>query len=148
MLRKISSNSQEHIEDMKIMKELNNKSAEPKVGLFWYDLKRNKLVGVHKISLDNAFDNGNGRKTIDELHKDVFKDISDFYPQYNDFMDMERGRVFYNYRKNIFIVKVGDWIEMFPNVKQLIINNFNLPVNTEFSIDEHWNVGCGESDLY
>lgn len=57
-----------------------------------------------------------------------------------------RGRIFYN--AGTYIVKVGDWINEIDNEKfsELIQDEFNLPDDFQFEIDEHWNLGHGWSE--
>ena len=52
-------------------------------------------------------------------------------------------------------VAVGSWIEgkihnevvLDPEfVRELIIDEFNLPDDVEFKVDEHWNIGHGWSE--
>ena len=62
-----------------------------------------------------------------------------------DYTKYPRGRVF-EVKDKGFKVCVGNWIKDYPEVKQLVIDEFQLPENTEFVIDRHWDLGRGWSD--
>jgi hypothetical protein len=47
-----------------------------------------------------------------------------------------RGRIF-EIKDKGFAVCVGNWIKDYPQVKQLVKNEFQLPENTEFIVDQH-----------
>lgn len=64
-----------------------------------------------------------------------------------DYTKVPRGRVF-EFKPNKFIVFTGSWINDYPVVKQLVKREFNLPDNTEFRIDEHWDIGHGWSEEF
>jgi hypothetical protein len=136
-----------HKDAIETMKRF-TKSEKGFVGIFWYDSENNELAGIIKTPVETAFDNRRGSKTTDVLHKDLWRNIRRLFPEKETFMDLERGRIFYDYRDDKFIVKIGDWIKQMPQAKEIIIQEFELPKNTEFDIDEHWNIGRGESDLY
>ena len=43
---------------------------------------------------------------------------------------------------------VGNWIDKYPQCKDEIIYEFQLPEDTEFVKDVHWNIGRGFSDEF
>jgi hypothetical protein len=136
-----------HDDAIETMKNFAKQGAS--VGIFWYDISTDELVGVSKIPAAVAFDNKRGSKTTPVLHKDFFPAIAGRFPNAFTFMDIERGRVFYDYINNKYIIKVGDWAQKYPKLKELIIAEFKLDGQiVEISQDEHWNLGRGESDLY
>lgn len=62
-----------------------------------------------------------------------------------DYTKYPRGRIFEIKNKG-FVVCVGKWINDYPRVKRLVTDEFQLPENTEFIIDQHWDLGHGWSD--
>jgi hypothetical protein len=40
-----------------------------------------------------------------------------------------------------FVVCVGHWITQYPSAKAEILKEFNLPKDTKFLIDSHWDLG-------
>jgi hypothetical protein len=121
------------------------------VGIFWYDKNAGELFGVDKMhSMEKDF-NINGLKTSNTLHKDFWR------KQYHkdtalgrvtkfrgDYPIIPRGRVWERKGKG-FAVTVGDWIKDKKKKKKLILIEFDLPENTEFIIDPHWDIGSGWS---
>lgn len=114
-----------------------------------------KSVEVSSIKL-----NAKGIGTIGKLHQDFWKkqyhkahvknDIdSPYYKKFN-YILIPRGRIFYN--NGEFIVMVGDWLtdpqyEVDINeLRELLIDEFDLPENFKFQQDEHWNIGRGWSE--
>ena len=58
-------------------------------------------------------------------------------------MYVPRGRVF-EFKNEGFKVYTGKWIDNYPQVKDLIIEEFQLPKeDTEFRQDYHWDIGHG-----
>lgn len=63
-------------------------------------------------------------------------------------MYVPRGRVF-EFQDEGFRVYTGKWINDYPNVKELIIKEFQLPIDkTKFLIDSHWDIGHGWSQEF
>lgn len=113
---------------------------KPEVGSFFYDLKNKKLMLVDTIPMELARDSGNGIKTTDKLHRDIW-DENDMQGSY---MDTPRGRVFYNSKTNEYEIMVGDWVKDAPNVKELVIKRFHLEnQNVVVKQDDHWDIGNG-----
>lgn len=136
-----------------IMKENNKYQDDAMVGLFWYDIENDELFGVSSVIAsdinfyESEFFNA-PTKSISKLHYAVWQ------KEYNKGKDkrfqakyttVPRGRVF-EVKDRGFIVCVGTWINDYPNVKKLIIDEFQLPEDTEFIVDSHWNLGHGWSD--
>ena len=61
-----------------------------------------------------------------------------------NYMDIPRGRVFYDKNEQKFIIKVGDWIDDFPEAEQVIVDTYELNDSSyELIKDYHWNIGNG-----
>ena len=116
----------EHNDFINIMSEgLHNKN--PKVGIFTYNPKDNKLVDVIAKSLD-------------------CKDIINYKNIINE--NKPRGRVFY--KDNKFLITVGSWINENENYKviDLVEKEFDLTnEDTEIVEDSHWDIGSGWENL-
>lgn len=145
--------------DVNALKELMNANIshqdDAEVGIFWYDPASNDLFGVKSASVDdvdfyhsNLFDAD--VKTCRPLHYKVWE--KEFYRGKDsrfrgDYTQVPRGRVFY-VKDRGFVVITGSWINEFPQVPELIRYEFNLPQDTEFQIDPHWDLGHGWSDKF
>ena len=56
-----------------------------------------------------------------------------------DNQDTPRGRIFYDVKNDLFVIKVGSWIYNYSTIEQLIIDEFNLTGQKyKFEIDGHW----------
>ena len=137
-----------------IMKENNNYVGEPCVGIFWYDPNEDELFGVRSnLAEDTEYyysDMLNQYvRTTKFLHYAIWQKESnrgkDERFQTLDYTKYPRGRIF-EIKDKGFEVYVGNWIKDYPQCKQLIIDEFDLPQNTEFIIDVHWDLGHGWSD--
>ena len=132
---------------------LNMEESEdnPYLGIFWYDRKRNELFGVEKRLAEDipyyhspTFDCN--VKTISKLHETVWQ--KNHYRGKDkrfigDYKNTPRGRVYQI--EDSFVVFTGKWIDNYPEAKEEILFEFNLPKNTEFRQDYHWNIGHGLS---
>lgn len=129
---------------------------EPYVGIFWYDTENNELFGVSSVMTNEVnpyhsslFDAD--VKTCNTLHyqfwkRNHFKGKDKRFIK-TDYTSVPRGRVFSLNDDDEFIVCVGSWINDYPEAKQEIIDEFQLPKDkTEFKIDVHWELGHGWSD--
>lgn len=138
-----------------VMLENMNHQADSEVGIFWYDPKRQELFGVKSASVDDVAWYHSSLfnkdvKTCKPLHYKVWekehyrgKDV-----RFNgDYTLVPRGRIFY-IKDEGFVVVVGEWINNYPEAKDEILYEFNLPDDTEFRIDSHWNLGHGWSDKF
>lgn len=122
------------------------------VGIFWYDVNKQELFGVKAVEAHNCpfhqsklFDKR--VKTCDSLHEAVWKRYHYSKKDHRyagKYTLTPRGRVFYVEDEG-FIVVTGDWIDKHPEAKEEIIIEFNLPEDSTFIKDEHWNIGHGDS---
>lgn len=140
---------------MDVMKDNDKYKDDPYVGCFWYDPQRDELFGVYSVLADDApmFDSklfNTKVRTGRKLHKDIWNK-----EQYKgkdkrfkgDHTLIPRGRVF-QLEDGSFKVMVGDWIDEYPQCKDEVIYEFQLPEDTEFVKDNHWNIGRGFSDEF
>lgn len=129
---------------------------EGEVGIFCYDPKTQELFGVKSASVEDvpfyksSLFNGVMVKTCRPLHykvweKEYFRGKDKRFS--GDYTKVPRGRIFY-IKDEGFVVIVGDWIDSYPEAKSEIIYEFNLPENTKFKKDVHWNIGHGWSDKF
>ena len=124
---------------------------DPYLGIFWYDPNKKDLFGVVKTLAEkedyyksNLFNCE--VKTCSTLHYKVWDQMYRRHRVINkDHTLMPRGRIF-EIKDNGFIVCVGSWINKYPEAKKMILDEFMLPENTEFNVDEHWDIGHGWSD--
>ena len=146
--------------DVNALKELMSENIQHQedgeVGIFWYDTSSQDLFGVRAASVEDVpfykstlFDNKEV-KTCRPLHYKVWD--REYHrgrdPRFRgDYTKVPRGRVFF-VKDTGFIVVVGDWIHDHPEVRDLVIDEFNLPEDTEFRVDSHWNLGHGWSDKF
>ena len=139
---------------MEVMAYNDQFQGEPNLGCFWYDPEKEELFGVGKSparDLEWYFSKQFGKeiRTGHALHKNIWnkeqhrgKDN-----RFNgNFTKKPRGRVF-EFKDDGFKVMTGSWINYYPEAKEEIIYEFDLPEdNTEFIIDRHWDLGHGWSD--
>lgn len=141
-------------EARRLMESNRGKDNEPKVGIFWYDPRKNDLFGVrsHRVS-DYVKSNSPsefGSVSCSEMHEDVWK--KEFYRQkYKNggvgpftgaYEMVPRGRIFYNPEDNVFTIAVGSWIEQYPQAVSLIEEEFNLKdTKHEVKTAHHWDIG-------
>ena len=116
-----------------------DKQDDAYVGIFWYDTNKQELFGVKSAALEDVpfyksklFDGE--VKTCRPLHYAVWH--KEFHRKkdkrfFGDYTQVPRGRVFYVKDKG-FVVTVGSWIDDYPEAKQEILYEFNLPDDTEF----------------
>ena len=143
---------QETNDMMNNMIEVMEVQEQPKVGSFWYDITNDELFGVYSMLADDAkpfkSEYGEETRTGTMLHEQIWKKeqfrkkdsrFSDNYTQ------VPRGRVFKIGDR--FVVMTGDWIDKHPSAKAQIIFEFDLPEDTEFRKDIHWDIGHGWSDM-
>lgn len=155
------SSEQEHNDAINLMKGFMD-NGKPKVGIFWYNYNDNVLFGVEKGDAELYTNQGN-QITYPKLHRTywqkqhfraVKKEDTDsiFYKEHN-YTLIPRGRIFLE--NGIFFVNVGSWINGQINgqnciskdkLRELIIDEFNLPDDFVFRIDHHWDIGHGWSE--
>lgn len=157
----VQSSSKEHNDAINLMKGFMD-NEKPKVGIFWYNYIDNTLFGVEKGDAELYAEQGN-IITYPKLHKTYWQKQhhravsknetnSVFYKEHN-YTLIPKGRVFLE--NNVFYVNVGSWINGEINgqncidknkLRELIIDEFNLPDDFIFRIDYHWNIGHGWSE--
>jgi hypothetical protein len=129
--------------------------GDPYVGIFWYDTRKQELFGVKStLASDVDFQNttlfDHSAKTCRPLHYQVWK--REHYRGKDrrfqgDYTQIPRGRVF-EVKEEGFVVCVGSWINDYPEAKEEILYEFELPEDTKFKIDSHWELGHGWSDKF
>ena len=148
------SSVEDHGFYMELM-EQNLHNDEPKVGIFWYNPKRNELFGVIALPLDAEGVSSCSRgKTCSMLHKKKwaieyrnikYKEKKDnTFPYIGQYEDKPRGRVFFKDGK--FDIVVGSWINDEENYRviDLVEKEFDLTnEDTNVVEDSHWDIGCG-----
>ena len=148
----LKNDSNSHNDMMAYMESFMNSEFSPYVGIFWYHDGSNELFGVNKVEADLLSFNSTGLKTTPRLHKQIwakeynkakqFPSVPTLFYQ-PDYTKIPRGRVFQK-DGGTFEVMVGTWIENYPQAKQLIMSEFELPEDaTSFIVDDHWNIGSG-----
>ena len=127
---------------------------KPQLGIFWFNPEKFSLFGVSKKDAQECLDEHHN--TYPKLHKTFWQKMhhravaknekdSIYYKEHN-YTLIPRGKVFFEDGK--YVVRVGDWfsglnIEKF---SELVQDEFNLPDDFEFAIDEHWDLGRGWSE--
>lgn len=134
-----------------VMYENNEYVGEPCVGIFWYDADNNELFGVRSTIADDT-KYYKSEKSNQEVRTTKFLHYAVWQKECNkghdarfktmNYTNVPRGRVFQVKDKG-FEVYVGNWITQHPECKELVIDEFDLPENTEFIIDTHWDLGHG-----
>lgn len=152
------SSEQEHQNAIDLMKGFMD-NGKPKVGIFWYDYVNNTLFGVEKGDAELYADQGDiiTYPKLDKTywqkqhHRARAKGEKDsiFYAEHN-YTLIPRGRIFLE--NGVFYVNVGSWINGMINgqqcidkerLRELLIDEFNLPEDFLFRIDHHWDIGHG-----
>lgn len=147
-LRKLSDF--EHLQAEEAMR--NDTTFEPQIGIFWYSPERDELFGVQSIAESDLKEMG--RSTFTKRHDQVWKkeharalaknDVNSPFFKGSNGYHIPRGRIFL--KEDGYSVALGKWINDYPQAKDLILEEFNLPENkTEFTYDEHWDIGHGWS---
>lgn len=149
---RISSDS-EHSEHIQSMHNYMGSESGEKVGLFWYSPKDEELFGVNSVNASDLRFDMNGRKTISKLHRDIWqrqkqrdKAKGKVSIWSGDYTMIPRGRVWQRQEDEKFYVTIGSWIDKYPEAKDLILDEFDLPNDVEFIIDRHWEIGHGWSE--
>lgn len=129
---------------------------EPYLGPFWYDPRKKEVYGyVIALAKDRPFYQSKqwhkNIKTGSALHENIWN--KEFRRGKDkrfsgDYTLKPRGQVF-EFENEGFKVFTGSWIKKYPEAKEIIIDIFQLPKdNTEFIIDEHWEIGHGWSQEF
>ena len=125
---------------------------DPKVGIFWYNPSWNELFGIvtHPVRDYTRANASDGRITCSELHEDVWRKEFNRQKFHGDgsgpfigaYENKPRGRVFYSIDEDKFIVTAGHWLDEYPQAKELILDEFDLPRDkTVFQYAVHWDIG-------
>ena len=140
---------------MDLMYENDKYQNDPEVAMFWYDPEEDELFGIKSTVAtalnwyhSNQFDAD--IRTDTHLHKNIWQKehFRGKDPRFQgDHTLVPRGRVF-EFKNKGFIVFTGDWIDDYPQVKQYILDEFNLPADTQFKKDVHWDIGHGFSEEF
>ena len=129
---------------------------EPRVAIFWYDTNKDELFGVRMTHASDAkwYESSQFNaivKTEKDLHKNVWnkeKHRGKDKRFKGDHTLVPRGRVF-EFKDDGFRVYTGSWINNYPEAKELILDEFELPKdNTTFIQDSHWDIGHGWSQEF
>ena len=139
------------------MAETLENQDEPYLGAFWYDPNKDELFGVHSSPAEEckyyqSSLNSDRVRTGKALHQTIWK--KEHFKGKDrrfsgDYTKVPRGRVFQEESTGNFIVFTGQWIENYPQSKDQIIYEFQLPVDkTVFKIDSHWDIGHGWSNEF
>ena len=136
---------------MDVMREF--KDAAPSVGIFWIDEDTETLAGVQAAQVDFK----SPTKGC-EMHRNTHKTYwqkqharnlalknrglkhDEFFIQ-EDYTQIPRGIVFYDWDTEKFFVKVGFWYANFSWLRKAIVEEFDIPDNFEFQVDERWELG-------
>lgn len=131
--------------------ELTNQDTDPpKVGIFWWSSDLG-CFGVDYSYADNVpFESSNlfsqKVKRSRKLHQQQWKKLKVIgkWPREYSMIRYDmipRGRVF-QLEDGTFVVMHGHWLEEYPEAKEQIISEFDLPVDkTVFKYYEHWDIG-------
>ena len=140
---------------IEVMKDSMQYQNDPMVGIFWYDVDNNELFGIKSTYAEdarwyNSVQFNTKIRTERMLHKTKWQ--KEFFRKadqrfFGDYTQIPRGRIF-EFDSEGFKVYTGSWIDDYPHIKSMIIEEFQLPNNTEFVQDSHWDIGHGWSDEY
>ena len=135
---------------------------QPKVGMFWYNPERNRLVGIRSVFARDLAFNPKGRKTVRDLHHTAWDEVREdalangstdkiWYEE--DYTQVPRGRVFQmevpGSDTEYFEILIGKWIHEYPDAVKLILKAFNLEKSEyEFIYSQHWDIGHGTSEFF
>ena len=136
---------------MDVMREF--KDAAPSVGIFWVDEDTETLAGVQAAQVDFNCPK-KGCETYRMTHKIYWQKQhvrnltlknkglwhDEFFLQ-GDYTKVPRGRVFYDWDIEKFVVKVGSWYTNYHWLSAAIAEEFDIPCDFEFQVDEHWELG-------
>lgn len=136
--------------------EYNNQFVDdPNVGIFWYDPEEDELFGVYPtLASDMNFFYSNifnaEVRTCRLMHyalwqRECNRGKDKRFQEAIPFFKYPRGRIF-EVKNRGFVACVGSWMNQFPQAKQMIIDEFQLPNNTEFLINVHLGLGHNWSD--
>lgn len=133
------------IEEMRVFDA--DTSAVPQLGIFWFDEDSESLFEVHT----KAFDPDrvvNGLLLYTKTHEFWWEKArsascnrsSSLYSKC--FNEVPRGRV--TFADGRFIVNVGSWYESYVDIlRALVVEEFAIPTDFEFVVDESLELGHG-----
>ncbi|MCL1881081.1 MAG: hypothetical protein FWF76_02770 [Oscillospiraceae bacterium] len=162
-IEKIKTSTNEECEILfETMRENIKAQNKPKIGMFWYNPERKRLVGVRSTFAHDLSFNSKGRKTVSDLHHTVWNDVReealangspDAIWNEEDYTQVPRGRIFQikvpDSDAEYFEILVGKWIHDHPEVTRLILKSFNLDeTDHAFIYSQHWDIGHGTSELF
>ena len=143
---------QDYAQMIRFMEANRGHGDDPKVGIFWYNVAWKELFGVvsHPVRDYTQANSSDGRISCTELHEDVWQKEYNRQKHHGDgsgpfigpYENKPRGRVFYEMAQDRFVVMVGKWLEDYPEAKNLILDEFDLPADkTTFEYAIHWDIG-------
>lgn len=143
---------QDYTAIIKQMEANRGHGEDPKVGIFWYNPAWKELFGVvsHPVRDYSRANASDGRITCSEMHEDVWKKECNRQKHHGDgsgpfigpYEQKPRGRIFYLPDEDKYEIASGHWIDEYPEAKQLIIEEFNLPEEKTFvRYAIHWDIG-------
>ena len=155
MASSIDSRNNEEQAAIDVMRYNMQFQDDPLLGIFWYDKNADELFGVYSSPAEDAmwYDSptfGKRIRTDRRLHENVWK--RNYFKGKDrrfrgDYTLIPCGRVF-QFEDEGFKVFTGTWINDYPTVKQLILDEFQLPQDTPFVQDVHWDIGHGWSNEF
>lgn len=156
------ASSESHKEMIDVMSAFFD-DGKPQVGIFWVDYVHNTLFGVQKDDAEKYIEQ-HGVGTLHKLHRTYWQkqhhravakaDSSSIFYVEQNYTLIPRGRVFVRPDGSVYVT-VGHWINGEINgqrvvnqqaIREAIADEFNLPDDFEFVIDEHWDIGHGWSE--
>ncbi len=125
------------------------------LGIFWWDNTSKELFGVNSSPAEDCRwytspQFGTKVRTGRRLHQSVWKReaIRGRDRRFKgDYTKVPRGRVF-EFADTGYVVYTGSWINDCAEAKKEILYEFQLPDNTEFRLDSHWDIGHGWSNEF
>ena len=130
----------------------------PDIGIFWYDPEQDRLFGIYSLPASQVPFDTTGKRVFPHLHQDVwdvehakcFDRYGDLLAEheddpfrFDDYTLIPRGRVFED--EYGFFVNVGRWLYEYDadKIKEMVRQAFDLPEDTDFEYDYHWDIGNG-----
>lgn len=122
-------------------------SVVPKIGIFWFDVDSESLFEVHTKDFDPDRV-VNGLLLYTKTHefwweKARYASCNRSCSLYSKcFNDIPRGRV--TFANGRFTVNVGSWYESYVDIlRALVVEEFAIPTDFEFVVDESLELGHG-----